>query len=181
MVVLDTKGTRTLSGAGNFDIGSSARGAAAPSAFAALIGNSGTRQVRTGAVRGTNIGPARVASLWYIDTSKSGAVCLKDTTRATLWRADMTNPVVMTLTHDGKSVPLAFSRGQAVKTWPVAEMPLIAGGEYRIAGPGLVTPTTLRIATFTSTSDAPDDVARGLIGKGCVAQLDALAEAGKPL
>lgn len=181
LVLLDTKGTRTLSGAGNFDIGSSARGAAAPSAFAALIGNSGTRQVRTGAVRGTNIGPARVASLWYVDTSKSGTVCLKDTTRATLWRADMTSPVVMTLTHDGKSVPLAFSTGQAVKTWPVTEIPLVAGGEYRISGPGLAIPTTLRIAAFTSTSDAPDDVARGLIGKGCAAQLDALVEAGKTL
>ena len=181
LVLLDAKGTRTLSGVGNFDIASTARGAAAPSAFAALIGNSGTRQVRTGAVRGSNIGPARVASLWYIDTSKSGAVCLKDTTRATLWRADMASPVVMTLTHEGKSVPLAFSTGQAVKTWPVAEIPLITGGEYRISGPGLAAPTTFRVLAFTSISDAPDEVARGLIGKGCSAQLDALAEAGKTM
>ena len=181
LVLLDAKGTRTLSGAGSFNIGTTARGAAAPTAFAALIGNSGTRQVRTGAVRGSNIGPARVASLWYIDTSKSGTVCLKDMTRATLWRGDMTSPVVMTLTHDGKSVPLAFSTGQAVKTWPVAEIPLTAGGEYRISGPGLSVPTTLRVAAFTSTSDAPDDVASALIGKGCSAQLDALVEAGKTM
>ena len=179
LVLLDAKGTRTLAGAGNFDIGSNGRGVATASAFTALIGNSGTRQVRTGAVRGTNIGPARVASLWYIDTSKSGTVCLKDMTRATLWRADMSNPVTMTLTYNGKSVPLAFSTGQAVKTWPVAEVPLTVGGEYRISGPGQATPTTISIAPFTASGDAADDVARGLIGQGCTAQLDALVEAGK--
>jgi hypothetical protein len=179
LVLLDPKGTRTLSGAGNFDIGSNARGTATASAFTALIGNSGTRQVRTGAVRGTNIGPARVASLWYVDMSKSGTVCLKDMTRATLWRADMSSPVTMTLTYNGKSVPLAFSTGQAVKTWPVADVPLTAGGEYRISGPGLATPTTIRLASFATTSEVADDVARGLIGQGCMAQLDALVEAGK--
>jgi hypothetical protein len=177
LVVLDSKGTRTLSGAGNFDIGSTVRGAATSSAFAALIGNSGTRQVRTGAVRGTNVGQPRVASLWYIDTSKSGTVCLKDMTRATLWRANMDTSVTMTLSHGGKSVPLAFSAGQAVKTWPVAEIPLMAGGEYRLSGPGVA--TTLRLATFAPSGDAADEVARTLIGQGCTAQLDALVEAGK--
>lgn len=179
LVLLDAKGTRTLAGAGSFDIGSNVRGAATASAFAALIGNSGTRQVRTGAVRGTNTGQPRVASLWYIDLSKSGTVCLKDMTAATLWRADMTKPTVMTLSHMGKSVPLAFSAGQAVKTWPAADVALMAGGEYRISGPGLAMPTTIRIAAFAAASDAPDAVASALIGKGCTAQLDALVEAGK--
>ncbi len=181
LVLLDAKGTRTLSGAGSFAVGSSARGAATSSAFAALIGNSGTRQVRTGAVRGTGAAAARVASLWYVDTSKSGTVCLKDMTRATLWRADMTKPVTMTLSHMGKSVPLAFSAGQAVKTWPVADVPLMVGGDYRISGPGVAVPTTIRVAAFPSTSTAPDDVAGALIGQGCTAQLDALVEAGKTM
>ncbi len=179
LIVLDAKGTRTLSGAGSFDIGGNARGAATQSAFAALIGNSGMRQVRTGAVRGTNSGQPRVASLWYIDMSKSGTVCLKNMAAATLWRADMTKPVVMTLSHMGKSVPLAFSAGQAVKTWPAAEVPLMTDGEYRISGPGLAVPTSIRITAFAATSDAPDAVAGALIGKGCNAQLDALVEAGK--
>jgi len=181
LVLLDAKGTRTLSGAGSFDIGGNAGGVATASAFTALIGNSGTRQVRTGAVRGTATGPTRVASLWYIDTSKSGVVCLKDMTRATLWRADMSSPTTMTLTYNGKSVPLTFSTGQAVKTWPVADVPLTEGSEYRISGPGLSTPTTIRLASFPTSSDAPDEVAQRLIGQGCTVQLDALVEAGKAM
>lgn len=179
LVLLDAKGTRTLSGAGSFAVGGSAQGAATSSAFAALIGNSGTRQVRTGAVRGTGTTSPRVASLWYVDTSKSGTVCLKDMTRATLWRADMTKPVTMTLSHMGKSVPLSFSAGQAVKTWPVADMPLMAGGEYRISAEGGASATVIRIASFPTASTAPEDVAGALIGQGCTAQLDALVEAGK--
>jgi hypothetical protein len=179
LVLLDAKGTRTLNGAGNFSTGATARGAAAPSAFAALIGNAGGRQVRTGAVRGTGSAQPRVASLWYVDTSKSGTVCLKDMTRATLWRASMTSPVMMTLSYGSKSVPLAFAAGQAVRAWPVADLPLAFGEEYRISGPGLAAPTVIRIAAFTSASTAPDDVASTLIGKGCTVQLDALVEAGK--
>ena len=106
-------------------------------------------------------------------------MCLKDMTRATLWRADMTKPVTMTLSHMGKSVPLSFSAGQAVKTWPVADMPLMAGGEYRISAEGGASATVIRIASFPTASTAPEDVAGALIGQGCTAQLDALVEAGK--
>jgi hypothetical protein len=181
LVVLDSRGTRTLSGAGSFTVGASASGTAAPSTFAALIGNPGTRQVRTGAVRGTNTAQPRVASLWYLDTAKSGTVCLRDLSRATLWRASMTLPVTYTLTRvsDGKSVPVAFSAGQAVRSWPVADMPLVADADYRIAGPGLEKPTALRVTQIAGTTDAADEVAATLIGKGCTGQLDTLVEAGK--
>lgn len=179
LVVLDPRGTRTLSGAGSFNIGGAAT-AAAPSTFAALIGNSGTRQVRTGAVRGTNSAQPRVASLWYLDMSKSGTKCLRDLSRATLWRASMTSPATLTLTRvsDGKIVPLSFSAGQAVRAWPVADMPLTAETDYRITGPGLATPTVFRVALVGSATDAADEVAATLIGKGCQAQLDVLVEAG---
>jgi hypothetical protein len=104
LVLLDPKGTRTLTGAGNFEVGTAANGAQAPSAFKALIANAGTRQVRTGAVRGANAGPVRVASLWYVDTSKGGTVCLKDPLQANLWRADMSQPVTVTLSGAGHVV-----------------------------------------------------------------------------
>ena len=180
LVVLDPRGTRTLSGTGSFNVGGSATATAAPSTFAALIGNSGTRQVRTGAVRGSNTTQPRVASLWYIDTAKSGTMCLRDLSRATLWRASMTTPVTLTLTRvsDGKSVPLGFSAGQAVRAWPMADLPLAADTDYRISGPGLATPTTLRLAKVAATTDAVDEVAATLIDNGCKAQLDVLIEAG---
>ncbi len=181
LVVLDPRGTRTLNGAGSFNVSGSAPASAAPSTFAALIGNSGTRQVRTGAVRGTAGAQPRVTSLWYIDTAKSGTMCLRDLSRATLWRASMTTPVTLTLTRvsDGKSVPLGFAAGQAVRAWPMPDMPLAADTDYRISGPGLATPTTLRLVKVDSTTDAADEVAATLIDNGCRGQLDVLVEAGK--
>ena len=181
LVLLDGRGTRTLTGAGSFDVGAAASGPATASAFAALIGNAGTRQVRTGAVRGNGTGRPRVASLWHIDTSKSGTVCLNDMNRATFWRPDMTTATVLTLAHLGKSVPIAFAEGQAMRSWPMADMPLKAGGEYRISGPGMATPVIIKIASLASAGMAPDEVATALIGQGCNAQLDVLVEAGKPI
>ncbi len=181
LVLLDARGTRTLNGAGSYDIGASARGSAAPSALTTLIASSGARQVRTGAVRGTNSAPPRIASLWYVDTTRSGTVCLRDMSRASMWRATMTDPATMTLTRtsDGKSVSVTFATGQAVRSWPVKDMPIVAGGEYRLAGPGMARPTILHIAAFTGTTDAPDDVASHLIAQGCTGQLDVLVDAGR--
>jgi hypothetical protein len=179
LVLLDPKGTRTLTGAGNFEVGTAANGAQAPSAFKALIANAGTRQVRTGAVRGANAGPVRVASLWYVDTSKGGTVCLKDPLQANLWRADMSQPVTVTLSSAGVTVQLTFGVGQAVKPWPIADMPLKMNTEYRISAAGMASPTVIRFVPFTQTSAAPDDVAKALIEQGCSAQLEALVEAGK--
>ncbi len=180
LVVLDARGTRTLAGAGNYSIGANASAPSAPSTFAALISNSGSRQVRTGAVRGANVSQTRVASLWYVDTSKSGTVCLRDLKRATLWRASMTTPVTLTLTRvsDGKSVPLSYGAGQAVRPWPTGELPLSEDTDYRITGPGLGTPTLLRATQIGIASEAADEVAAVLIDKGCKAQLDVLVEAG---
>lgn len=180
LVVLDSRGTRTLSGAGVFNVGIGASGSATPSTFAALIGSSGTRQVRTGAVRGANTAQPRIASLWYLDTAQSGAMCLRDLSRATLWRGSMAMPVTLMLTRvsDGKAVPLAFAAGQAVRSWPTADMPLASITDYKITGPGLAKPTLFHVAQVSGTTDAPDEVAATLIGKGCTSQLDVLVEAG---
>lgn len=180
LVVLDSRGTRTLSGAGIFNVGIAASNSAAPSTFAALIGNSGTRQVRTGAVRGASTAQPRIASLWYLDTAQSGAMCLRDLSKATLWRGSMAMPVTLTLTRvsDGKAVPLAFAAGQAVRSWPVADMPLASETDYKITGPGMAKPTVFHVAQISGTTDEADKVAATLIGKGCISQLNVLVEAG---
>ena len=179
LTLLDARGTRVMSGPGNFDVGALARTTTAPSALAALIGNAGTRQVRTGAVRGGVSGPSKPTSLWYIDTARSGTVCLKDMTRATLWRASMAEAATLTLSARAQSVPVVFAGGQVVRAWPVAELPLSGDTEYRIAAPGAARPATIRFALIDARSDAPDDIAAALIAKGCRAQLDQLVEAGR--
>lgn len=179
LVVLDGRGTRTLTGPGNFTVGAGASGAAAPSAIGALLRNTGARQVRTGAVRGTGgTTTARATSLWYVDASKSGAFCLAETSRATLWRPGMTQPETLTLTRaaDGKKVPLAFAAGQSLRPWPVAELPLADGAEYWVNGAGWAKPTKLQFTTLGSAQLPLDDLGAALIGKGCTAQLDLLVD-----
>lgn len=179
IVVLDQRGTRTINGPGTIDL--AARGGAAPSAFTALIANSGTRQVRTGAVRGGPTAVIAAPSLWYVDTARSGTMCLPDLARAQLWRSNASVPVTWTLARasDGKSVPMTFAANQHVRSWPVADLGLVEGVDYKLSGPGLAAPITIRFARIVAASASPEDVAGALIGKGCSGQLDRLVEAGR--
>ncbi len=179
LVVLDARGTRTLSGPGTIDL--AARTGTAPTALTALIQNSGSRQVRTGAVRGGLVTATTSPSLWYVDTSRSGTMCLPDLARATLWRNNSSAPVSWTLTRvsDGKAVTMAFASGQNVRSWPVADLGLTEGAEYRLSGAGLASPVSLKFAAIGAVGETPDAVAAQLIGKGCNGQVNQLVDAGK--
>lgn len=178
LVVLDGRGTRTLKGPGTVDL--AARAGTAPSAFTALIANSGTRQVRTGAVRGGPTVAIAAPSLWYVDTARSGTMCLPELARAQLWRGTAATPVTWTLSRasDGKSVSMAFAANQNVRSWPVADLGLAEGVDYKLSGAGLAAPLTIRFARIGATGTNPEDVASALIGKGCTGQIDRLVEAG---
>ena len=181
LVLLDGRGTRTLTGAGSYDVGANAAGTTTSGNFAALISNAGGRQVRTGAVRGTGTTAPRVTNIWYVDTAKSGTICLRDMSRATLWRAAIEKPAAMTLTRvsDGKSLPLVFAAGQAVRSWPVNDIPLVAGTEYRITTGAAEKPVAVQFALVTFATEDVVAVAADLISKGCSVQIEALVEAGR--
>ncbi len=176
LVLLDAKGTRTLSGAGAHSIaGGSA--AVAPSALGALIRSSGARQVRTGAVRGGVTGPAKPPSLWYVDASRGGTICVADPAATNVWRPDMTAAASYAISSGGKSVPLDFAAGQSVRPWP-AQLPLTAGARYRIAGLKSA-PVEIVVQPVGAPGDTADAVGAALIAKGCMRQLDQLVEAGQ--
>lgn len=175
LVLLDAKGTRTLSGAGVHSLASNSA-AIAPSALGALIRSSGARQVRTGAVRGVTAGPAKAPSLWYVDASRGGTVCVAETGMTNVWRPDMTSAAAYSIWSGGKSVPLDFASGQSVRAWP-AELPLTAGARYKIAAP---TGAPIEIVVQpVALADSADAVGATLIAKGCTRQLDQLVEAGQ--
>ncbi len=178
LVLLDGKGTRTLSGPGTFVLGAATSISAPPSALGALLRNTGTRQVRTGAVRGAGSGEAKSPNLWYVDATRSGAVCLGSTAGATIWRPDMTQPTTLTLKRasDGRTVPLSFAAGQSVRPWPVADMPIAAGSEYWLSGPGWARPTSVRVETIAADNAQLDGLGAALIAKGCTGQLDLLVD-----
>ncbi|CAN5280209.1 hypothetical protein BH09PSE3_BH09PSE3_07560 [soil metagenome] len=180
LVVLDERGTRTLTGPANIDLSAARTASAAPSALTSLIRNAGARQVRTGAVRGGTTVQASSPNLWYIDTTRGGTVCLPDTTQATLWRKSMNDAATLTLTRgsDRKAVPLNFAVGQSVRSWPVADLPIAASTEYWLSGTGIAAPIAVRFETIGNPGTSPDAVAAALIGKGCSHQVDMLVAAG---
>jgi hypothetical protein len=177
VTILDGRGTRVLKGPGNFS--TTASSAAAGSSFGQLLRNTGARQARTGAVRGTgSAGPARSPNLWYVDVAKSGTICLADTNAISLWRASAINAQSLTLTRvsDGKSVPVDFRAGQSVRAWPITDLPASDGAQYRLSGPGIAAAATVKIAALGPDPLGLEGTASALIRKGCNAQLDLLIE-----
>lgn len=176
LVLLDAKGTRTLSGAGVHSI-AGGTAAVAPSALGALIRSSGARQVRTGAVRGALTGPAKSPNLWYVDATRGGSMCIADPATTSVWRPDMTMAASYSIASGGKSVPLDFAAGQSVRPWP-AQLPLTAGARYRLAAP-TGAPVEIVVQPIGMPGDSADAIGAALIAKGCTRQLDQLVEAGQ--
>jgi hypothetical protein len=176
LTVLDGQGTRVFKGPGVFATTTTTR---ASSATGVILRNTGTRQVRTGAVRGTNT-PAtpRPPNVWLIDATKSGSVCYAGPEPVSLWKPSSEQPTNIEITRisDGKAVAVALRPGQSVKSWPMAELPIADGAQYRISGDGLSAPVTLRFAAIGADPQGLEGTAAALIKAGCTAQLDLLIE-----
>lgn len=175
VTILDGRGTRVLKGPGVFATTASTQ---TNSSIGALLRNTGTRQVRTGAVRGTGTEASRPPNVWMIDSSKSGTVCVAGTETVSLWSPPREQAASLTLTRlsDGKSVPVALRPGQTVKAWPTADLPITDNSQFRISGDGLATPVSLRFATLGPDPQGLEGTAAALIKAGCDAQLDLLIE-----
>lgn len=175
VTILDGRGTRVLKGPGVFATTAST---ATPSTIGALLRNTGTRQVRTGAVRGTGSETVRPPNVWLIDSSKSGTVCVAGTETVSLWAPPHEQPASLTLTRlsDGKSIPIALRAGQSVKAWPTADLPITNGSQFRVSGDGMTNPVTLHFAALGPNPQGLEGTAAALIKAGCTAQLDLLIE-----
>lgn len=175
ITILDGRGTRVLKGPGLFATTAST---ATSSTIGALLRNTGTRQVRTGAVRGTGTGSVRPPNVWLVDTSKSGTVCVAGTESISMWVPPHEEASGLTLTRlaDGKSVPISLRAGQSVKAWPIADMPIADGSQFRVSGDGMTSAVTLRFVTLGPNPQGLEGTAAALIKAGCNAQLDLLIE-----
>jgi hypothetical protein len=180
VTILDGRGTRVLKGPGSFSTTASA-GAASGSAIGQLLKNTGTRQARTGAVRGVGIVRAtRSPNLWYVDASRAGTFCLADQSSATIWRPAYDQPATLTIKRvsDGQSAALEFSPGQSAKSWPTT-LPLALGADYEITDTGAnpaAVPVTLRFAAMAADPQGIEGTAAALIKNGCNGQLDLLVD-----
>lgn len=177
VVILDSRGTRTLKGPGTFSPSvASNRASDSRETFA----QASSRRARPGATRGVTSASAastRNPNIWFVDAERSSTVCVADPASVTLWRAAAGQARTATLTDmaSGKSASVEWRAGASTTAWP-ASLPVADGASYRIAWRGQAAPTQLRFAFLDAGTAGLEDMASKLITKGCDAQLDLLIE-----
>jgi hypothetical protein len=176
VTLLDGQGTRVLKGPGTFSTTANTQTSAN---FTTVMKNTGTRQVRTGAVRGAvSEAPLRPTNVWLVDTTKSATVCIADTNAVSLWMPTGEQGANLTLTRvsDGKAAPVVLRPMQSVKAWPTDELPITDGAQFRVSRDGTATPITLRFAAMGPNPQGVENTIAGFVRSGCNAQLDLLIE-----
>jgi hypothetical protein len=170
LVVLDARGTRTFRGPGNFTPASAAQ------AGQRTTSGTGGRIARIGAVRSAGIVPASPSTIWQVDVSQSGTVCLANANDVTLWRAEPGRAASLSITGPGGAPrTVQWAAGSATTAWP-RDLPITAGTPYQLRQSGAATPSSI---TFRQLNSAPGDmqgVAQALIANGCQEQLDLLVD-----
>jgi hypothetical protein len=162
VVLLDSRGTRTLRGPGSFSVSASA----APTVASNTAGTS-ARRVRLGAVRG-----AGSRSVWQAELDRSGNVCVANPSELTLYRGDASKPADVTLTDaSGKKANVHFEANQWDAAWPSA-LPVASGSKITVSG--LSAPATLTLRVLSPVPSGLEGMAQSLIRADCQAQLDVL-------
>ncbi|HEX8585683.1 MAG TPA: hypothetical protein VF680_14900 [Allosphingosinicella sp.] len=165
ITVLGGQATRTLRGPGTFPVSAGATKIAMANA---------SRRGRFSAMRAGELPP--VPSIWHLDVTQSGKVCVADSGKVQLWRADASEAVRVTLAPaDGAARTVDWAAGQDVLDWP-KDLPVTSGAAYEVSVGG--SGDTSRLV-FAGVGQAPQDeavLAEALIAQGCQNQLDALLE-----
>jgi hypothetical protein len=166
IVLLDSRGTRTLQGPGSFSVSASA----APATGSVRSAGTSARRVRLGAVRG-----AGARSVWQADLGRSGNVCIANPRELTLYREDASKPVAVTLTDaaTGKKADIHFDANQWDAPWPAA-LPVNSGSRISVSGVG--EPTTLTLRVLSPVPSGLEGMAQSLIRADCEAQLAVLID-----
>lgn len=175
ITVLTAQGTRVIKGAGTFRVGD--RPQVAADRFASLTRKRAATRVRTGAVRDGLAEAATNPSLWYVDVTRSGTVCLYDLATVRLWRpgAEGTSTYRMFNRENGASVDVTFDEAVTVAALDPARLPIAEGAPYIITGPDNATSAQISFVLLQGDYEAPDALGEALIAKGCTVQLEALA------
>jgi hypothetical protein len=175
VTVLTGDGTRVIKGAGTFRVGD--RPQVAADRFASLTRKRAATRVRTGAVRGDGDEPATNPSLWYVDVTRSGTVCLYDLATVRLWRPGTEGTSTYRIGADGSDAQaeVTFDDTVTVAALDPARLPVTENGRYVITAPDGSTAAHINFVLLADDVAAPDALAEALIAKGCTVQLETLA------
>ena len=166
IVLLDSRGTRTLQGPGSFGVAANA----SPVVGGTRSAGTNARRVRLGAVRGT-----AQRSVWQADLDQSGNVCIANPADLGLYRGNSGGEATVTLTDSasGKKADVHFAVGQSISSWP-ASLPATSGARIAVSGNGA--PTTLTLKMLSPVPSGLEGMAQSLIRANCQAQLDVLID-----
>src|SRR3954469_10407151 len=121
VTVLGPASAQTLRGPGSFD--------AKQVALASAAGQRG----RFGALRAAEV--AHNPSIWDIDVSQGGKICVADASKVQLWRPESDTAVTVQIrSADGKSHELTWAAGKALAAWP-SSLPITSGAQYQVEWP----------------------------------------------
>lgn len=167
VVLLSSAGTRTFRGPGAFSPSQAVQ--AGPRT---VQGSSG--RARVGAVRGAGILPTSTSTIWQVDISQGGTMCLANTSGVMLWRPDAAQQATVTIIgHDGASHDVTWPAGSNTVAWP-SSMPIADGAAYQLRQAGVAVPTRVTFKTLPAVPDDVTGVAEALIRGNCEEQLDLL-------
>ncbi len=162
VTVIGPSSAQTLRGPGNFD------------AKQVALASAASQRGRFGALRAAEV--AHNPSIWDIDATAGGKVCVADPAKLQLWRADSEAPITVQIrSADGNAQPLTWAAGKALAPWPAA-LPVKTGAEYSVEWPDGGDSSKLDVVTV---QNAPGDLvgaAQVLLANGCQKQLDLLVE-----
>jgi hypothetical protein len=170
VTVLGPNSAKVLRGPGVFPVAEAGRDTLAMAAG---------RRARFGALRTGDV--AKNPSVWDVDVTQSGKVCVTQPAKLTLWRPNKEQAAKVSIrSADGKVQTVDWAAGSATAAWPSA-LPVKSGAEYQIEWPDSSDKSKL---SFVTVSNAPADLvgaAMVLIDNDCQHQLDVLVDsASKP-
>ncbi|NUQ17225.1 MAG: hypothetical protein HOP95_02040 [Sphingomonas sp.] len=129
---------------------------------------------RFGALRAAEV--AHNPSVWDVDVSQGGKVCVADPAKLKVWRPDSEAASTVTIrSADGNSQQLSWAAGSATTAWPAA-LPLKSGASYEIEWPDTGEKSSVDIVTVESPPADLVGAAQVLIQNGCQKQLDLLVQ-----
>jgi hypothetical protein len=162
VTVLGPASAQTMRGPGNFD------------AKQVTLASAAAKRGRFGALRAAEV--AHNPSIWDVDVSQSGKICVTDAAKMQLWRPDSdTATTVQIRSSDGTSRELTWAAGAALTAWP-ASLPITSGAQYQVEWPDTGDKSSLDIVKVKSAPADMVGAAQMLIENGCQNQLDLLVD-----
>ncbi|HVM23681.1 MAG TPA: hypothetical protein VM308_10365 [Sphingomicrobium sp.] len=162
VTLLGPSSAQTLRGPGQFD------------AKQVALASATNQRGRFGALRASEV--ARNPSIWDIDVTHGGKICVHDTSKLQLWRPETeTEATVQIRAEDGSTQQLSWAAGKALVAWPSA-MPVKNGASYQIEWPDTGEKNSISVVAVPKTPADIVGAAQVLIEHGCMKQVDLLVE-----